>query len=535
MAKTTKPKVLIYDTTLRDGTQGEGISFTVSAKIRLAEKLDAFGVDYIEGGWPGSNPRDMAFFEALRGVTMKHAKIAAFGSTRRSGIAVEQDQQLQLLLDAQTPVVTIFGKTWLLHVLEVLRTTEQENLNMIEESVRYLRSNGREVIYDAEHFFDGYYDSPEYALATLDAAVRGGADCITLCDTNGGRMVNEIEQAVATVVKRFPSVRVGMHCHNDCGLGVAVSLAGVSAGATLVQGTMNGYGERNGNANLTTIIPNLALKMGYGLSCDGNMRQLRDLSLFTDELANLRSDPKAAFVGASAFAHKGGVHANAAAKVARSYEHIDPTLVGNRQRVLISDMSGRSSLIMKARELGVDIDEKSESMKGFLQELKELEFKGYEYEAADASFRLLLARWLDKHRSFFDLIGYRVMISCRNGVDHPTSEATVKIQIGDRVEHVVAESHGPVGAMDIALRQALSKAYPEIEKIRLSDFKVRILESKEGTAARIRVLIESTDGEQIWGTVGVSDNLVVASWEALKDSLEYGLLLHEERMLASQK
>lgn len=531
MSKDTKSKVFIYDTTLRDGTQGEGISFTVSAKVRMAEKLDSFGIDYIEGGWPGSNPRDMAFFEAIRKVELKHAKVAAFGSTRRANIRAEEDAQLKLLLEAETPVVTIFGKTWLLHVLEVLRTTEQENLNMIEDSVRFLRSNGREVVYDAEHFFDGYYDNPEYALSTLDAAVRGGAQTITLCDTNGGRMVDEVRETTELVVKRFPGVTVGLHCHNDCGLGVAVSLAGVQAGGRMVQGTMNGFGERNGNANLTTIIPNLILKYGCELSCESQLNQLRDLSLFTDEQANLRSDTKAAYVGASAFAHKGGVHANAAFKVARSYEHIDPALVGNRQRVLVSDMSGRSSLIMKARELGVEMDEGSESLKGFLNELKELEYKGYEYEAADASFKLLLSKWLCKHRSFFDLIGYRVIISKPDESEEPLSEATVKVRVGETIEHVVAESHGPVSALDLALRRALAKSYPEISEIRLSDFKVRILDSKEGTGAKTRVLIESTNGEEIWGTVGVSDNLIVASWEALKDSVEYGLLLREEKRL----
>ena len=518
----------IYDTTLRDGTQGEGVSFTVAAKIRVAEKLDQFGIDYIEGGWPGSNPRDMAFFETAKKLKLKHAKIAAFGSTRRARLSAEDDPQLQLLLEAETPVVTIFGKTWLLHVTEILRTTAEENLQMIEDSVRFLTQSGREVIYDAEHFFDGYRDNPDYALQTLEAAKRGGAINLTLCDTNGGMLVSELQVIVRKVVDRFPDTPIGVHCHNDSGLGVAVSLAGVEAGATMVQGTMNGFGERNGNANLSTIISNLTLKMDAKLNCATNLSKLRDLSLFVDEMANRISDPAQPFVGSSSFAHKGGVHADAAAKVKHSYEHIEPERVGNRTRVLVSDMSGRSSVMMKAKEIGVDLDARSPELKQFLDELKKLEFKGYEYEAADASFKLLLSRYLKGKKDDFELIGYRVVVSHQEATGRIVSEATVQLRIGDETHHTVAESSGPVGALDHALRKAIAPVFPEIMEVELIDYKVRILETEHGTDAITRVLIESTDGKATWGTVGASDNIIEATWRALVDSVEYKILLKSE-------
>lgn len=513
--------ISIYDTTLRDGTQGEGVSFSVNSKLRIVEKLDQFGIDWIEGGWPGSNPRDMAFFEAVRDLPLEHAKIAAFGSTRRSGVAVEEDPQVRLLIEAETPVVTIFGKTWLLHVTEVIRTTPEENLRMIEDTVRYLVAQGRTVIYDAEHFFDGYTDDPDYAFATLRAAVDGGASNLSLCDTNGGQLVPQLREKTAAVVAAFPQIPVGVHCHNDSGLGVAVSLAGIEAGATLVQGTMNGYGERNGNANLTTIIPNLVLKMERKLNCGPNLAKLRDISIFIDDMANLRPDIRAPFVGATSFAHKGGVHADAANKVARSYEHIKPQQVGNRTRVLVSDMSGRSSIMMKARELGLDVEARTPEMKALLEELKRLEFRGYEYEAADASFKLLLNRALHGIEENVQLIGYRVSVSDNEGSRELVSEATVKVRVNGAIEHTVAESRGPVGALDHALRKALSKAHPEVLNVQLVDFKVRILDSKEGTEAQIRVQIECADGERTWGTVGASDNIIEASWEALRDAYEY--------------
>ncbi len=515
--------VKIYDTTLRDGTQGEGISFSVTDKLLIAERLDHFGVDYIEGGFPGSNPRDITFFQEAQKLNLKHARLAAFGSTRRAGVKSSEDVQLRTLLDSGMPVLTIVGKTWTLHVTEILRTTLEENLAMIEDSARYLVAQGREVVYDAEHYFDGYKTDPDYAMQTLAAALRGGASNLTLCDTNGGTLVDEFKAIVGRAVKEFGGDKVGVHCHNDSGLGVALTLAGVEAGAGLVQGTVNGYGERVGNANMITVLPNLILKMGRTAHCAENLNQLRDLSLFFDELANLRPDPKAPFVGQSAFAHKGGLHANAAQKVARSYEHIDPALVGNRTRVLVSDMAGRSSLALKAKELGMELDEKRPEMKGLIEELKDREFRGYEYEAADASFRLLVARHLGQARMFFEIENYRVIIE-RHGVEL-WAEATVKLQVNGEVVHTVAEATGPISALDKALRLALERTYPQIKDMKLRDYKVRILEGNNGAGSRTRVLIESGDGKRIWGTVGVSDNIVDASWEALRDAVEYKLLM----------
>jgi len=523
------PKISIYDTTLRDGSQGEGISFTVNSKIRIAEKLDQFGVDYIEAGWPGSNPRDLAFFEQAKGLALRHAKLAAFGSTRRAGVDAAEDQQLRLLLESETPVVTIFGKTWLLHVEKVLRTTGAENLAMIEDSVRFLGEQGREVVYDAEHFFDGYKDDPNFAIDTLKAAERGGASHLVLCDTNGGTQVHEVDEIVARVRAAVPKARIGMHCHNDCGLGVALSLAGVRGGAVQVQGTINGYGERNGNANLVSIIPNLEIKLDRTMNCSGNLTKLRDLSLFIDDMANQRPDIRAPYVGASAFAHKGGVHADAASKVARSYEHIDPALVGNRSRVLVSDMSGRSSIMMKAREMGVDLEARSPALKEFLQELKDLEFRGYEYESADASFKLLLDRYLHGRPDKIELKGYRTTVAEETFSSRELySEATVKIEVDGVENHTVAEARGPVGALDQALRKALLPVYPFVSEMRLLDYKVRIVDTSEGADAQIRVHIETSDGARSWGTVGVSDNLIEASWEALKDAYEFKILLEEK-------
>jgi 2-isopropylmalate synthase len=517
------PEIRIYDTTLRDGTQGEGISFSVADKLLIAERLDQFGVDYIEGGFPGSNPRDIAFFAEARNLGLKHAKMAAFGSTRRAGSKADTDPQLRTLLDSQMPVLTLVGKTWLLHVNEILRTTPEENLAMIEDSIRYLTAQGREVIYDAEHFFDGYIDNPDYALRTLEAAARGGASNLSLCETNGGKLVPEVWRIASEVVKRFGGDKVGVHCHNDSGVGVAVSLAGIDAGATLVQGTMNGYGERVGNANLVSILPNIILKMGRVAYCGPNMAQLRDLSLFFDELANLRPDPKAPFVGQSAFAHKGGLHANAAQKVARSYEHIDPALVGNRTRVLVSDMAGRSSLALKAREFGIELDEKSPELKNLIEELKEREFRGYEYEAADASFKLLVARMLGRRKAPFDVEGYKVSVERDGG--KVVSEATVRVKVDGKPIDTVAQGSGPVEALDKALRIGLGRTFPQLGDMRLRDYKVRIVGGGEGTGSKTRVLVESGDGHAIWGTVGVSDNIIDASWEALLEAVEYRLSL----------
>jgi 2-isopropylmalate synthase len=515
--------VKIYDTTLRDGTQGEGISFSVTDKLLIVQKLDQFGMDYIEGGFPGSNPRDISFFAEAKKLKLKHAKLAAFGATRRAGVKPSDDAQLRTLLASEMPVLTIVGKTWTLHVTEIIKTTLEENIAMIEDSTRHLVAQGREVIYDAEHFFDGYKADPDYALKTLAAALRGGASNLTLCDTNGGTLVDEFKDIVARAVQEFGGDKVGVHCHNDCGVGVALSLAGIAAGASLVQGTMNGYGERVGNANLVTILPNLLLKMGRTAHCAPQLAQLRDLSIFFDELANVRPDPKAPFVGQSAFAHKGGLHANAAQKVARSYEHIDPALVGNRTRVLVSDMAGRSSLSLKAKEMGVALDEKHPAMKDLIEELKEREFRGYEYEAADASFKLLVAKHLAQRKTFFEVESYRVIIE--RHADELWAEATVKLKINGESVHTVAEDTGPIGALDKALRLALEKTYPQLCAMTLRDYKVRILEGNQSASSRTRVLIESGDGQAIWGTVGVSDNIIDASWEALRESVEFKLSL----------
>jgi 2-isopropylmalate synthase len=520
-------RIAIYDTTLRDGTQGEGISFSAEDKILVAERLDAFGVDYIEGGWPGSNPRDMVFFELARQRTFQRAKIAAFGSTRRAGIAAEADPQLATLLAAETPVVTIFGKTWLLHVTEVLRTDAEENLRMIEDSVRFLKAARREVIYDAEHFFDGYKDDPEYALATLRAAAAGGADWVVLCDTNGGSQVNWMQTVVAKVVAAMAPLPVGMHCHNDAGLGVALSICGVEAGARMVQGTQNGYGERVGNANLTTVVANLSLKLGYRMQCDGNLSGLSELAHAVDRFANRQPDAKAPYVGRSAFAHKGGVHANAAQKVAHSYEHIRPELVGNQQRILLSDMAGGSSVAMKAAEWGMDIDPKSPRMRAFLELIKEKEAAGYEYENADASLQVLLGQHFHGIRDNFKLVSYRTISEVVRDKNENISEAVVKLRIEDEAELkiTVAESTGPVGALDHALRLAFGGHFQELATVELIDYKVRILQTGLGTDSVVQVLIQSGDGQRTWWTCGADPNIIEASWQALRDSYRYKLML----------
>lgn len=518
--------VFVYDTTLRDGTQGEGVAFSAQDKVLLTQRMDAFGIDYIEGGWPGSNPRDVEFFSRMSEVGLQHAKLAAFGSTCRAGKAPEDDPQLEMLIAAGTPVVTIFGKSWLLHVTEVLRTTPEENLRMIEESVRFLKGAGREVIYDAEHFFDGYRADPSYALATLEAAQRGGADFLTLCDTNGGSMVGWLQATVAKVVTQFAKTPIGMHMHNDCGLGVALSLAGVEAGARLVQGTINGYGERVGNANLTTIVPNLALKLGYPVNCEANLPGLREFALSVAKSANLSLDNREPYVGSSAFAHKGGVHANAANKVAHSYEHIEPGRVGNRQRILLSDMSGGTSVAMKARELGIGVDEKSSEMRQFLARLKELENRGYAYENADASFEVLLWRHFHQYDDAFRLVSYRTISEVVREQDENISEAVVKIRVDpeETIKIAVAESTGPVGALDHAMRQAFGAQFPELRSVELVDYKVRILQTGMGTDSVVQVLILSSDGDSTWWTCGANPNIIEASWEALRDSFRYKLL-----------
>jgi len=518
------PDVEIYDTTLRDGTQGEGVTFSVTDKLRIAERLDAFGVQFIEGGWPGSNPRDIEFFDQAKHRTFRHARLAAFGSTRRKDIRVEDDDQVRLLLDAGTPVVTIIGKTWLLHVLEVLQTTPDENLAMIADTVRHLKAHGKFVVYDAEHAFDGAKDDRDYALATWRAAEAAGADCVTLCDTNGGSLPEEIAD-IMRFARTSLKVQLGIHTHDDIGLGVANALAGLEAGATHVQGTINGYGERTGNCNITSVMPILQFKLRLSSVPGASFAQLNELSQFVDETANLRPNPRLPWVGSGAFSHKGGAHVNAVQKVIRSYEHIDPALVGNTRHVLISDLAGRSNIVMKARELGFDITNSTPQLRQMLARIKELEHQGFEFESADGSLALLIRRSLSNTPPPFTVDAYHVAV--RRDGDTSTWEAVVKVRVGSESEHRVAEGDGPVNALDAALRAALVRYYRELQHVQLTDYKVRIIDSLSGTAARTRVIIQSTDGTGEWGTVGVNDNIVEASLQALVDSLEYALVRTE--------
>src|SRR3954469_17049671 len=515
-----KPEVELYDTTLRDGSQGEGVNFSVVDKLRIAEKLDAFGVHYIEGGWPGSNPKDIEFFAEAKRKKFKNARVAAFGATRRKGLSVESDDQVRLLLEAGTPVVTIVGKTWLLHVKEVLRASPDENLAMIGDTIRYLKDHGKFVIYDAEHSFDGYADEPEYALATWQAAEKGGADFVVLCDTNGGRLPHEISE-VTEFARRKLNTRIGIHTHDDIGLGVANALAALETGATHVQGTINGIGERTGNCNLTAVIPNLAFKYKRESIPQDRLATLKEVSQFVDEIANMNPNPRLPWVGAAAFSHKGGQHVNAVQKLLRSYEHIDPALVGNSRHVLMSELAGRSNIIMKAQELGFDVSKETPELNAMLKKVKQLEHDGYEFEAADGSLALLIQRELRHETRPFTVDAYHV--SMRSGEKTSVCEATVKVIVGNDHAHTVAEGDGPVNALDAALRTALLKFYPHLASVRLTDYKVRIVNSSSGTAAVTRVLIESGDGTSSWTTIGVHENIIEASLQALIDSLEYGL------------
>ncbi len=518
-----KPEIEIYDTTLRDGSQGEGINFSLADKLRIVEKLDAFGVHYIEGGWPGSNPKDIEFFALARKRKFKNAKLAAFGSTRRKGVAVEADEQVRLLIDANTPVVTIYGKTSMLHVREVLRCTPEENLGMIGDTVRFLKDHGKFVIYDAEHCFDGYKLNPEYAVDTWLAAEKAGADIVVLCDTNGGCLPEEVAAITKVALGRL-NCRVGIHTHDDIGLGIANALASVNAGAVHVQGTVNGYGERTGNCNLISVIPCLALKMNKNCIPQKSLRKLKELSQFVDDVANMRHNPRLPWVGSAAFSHKGGTHVNAVQKIASSYEHIDPSTVGNKRTVLISDLAGRSNIVMKARELGFDLNNDTPELKAILSTIKEREHEGFEYEAAEGSLALLIDRTLRHRTPSFAVDDYHV--SMRQGDNDHVCEATIKISVdGKQSPLTAAEGDGPVNALDAALRKALSIYFPKkLKGITLTDYKVRILDSATGTAAKTRVLIQSSDGKREWGTVGVSGNIIEASLQALVDSIEYALL-----------
>jgi 2-isopropylmalate synthase len=516
-----KPQVEIYDTTLRDGSQGEGINFSVADKLRIAERLDAFGVHYIEGGWAGSNPKDIEFFAQAKKRKFKNAQLAAFGSTRKKNTPVEQDDQVRLLIEAGTPVVTIYGKTSMLHVKEVLRCSPEENLAMIGDTVRFLKDHGKFVIYDAEHAFDGYKLDSDYALATWQAAEKAGADFVVLCDTNGGCLPNEISAITKTALGRL-NCKVGIHTHDDIGLGVANALAALEVGAVHVQGTINGYGERTGNCNLTSVIPCVALKLKKTCVPEKSLAKLKELSQFVDEIANMRHNPRLPWVGAAAFAHKGGAHVNAVQKLSASYEHVDPSLVGNSRNILISDLAGRSNIVIKAQELGFKLTNDTPELKAILNRVKELENQGYEYEAAEGSLALLIGKTLKHREPPFSVDAYHV--SMRRDAKDTIVEATVKVRVGDQRAQTVADGDGPVNALDAALRLALAKFFPQLKAVTLTDYKVRILDSATGTAAKTRVLIQSTDGKREWSTVGVNENIIEASLQALVDSMEYALL-----------
>lgn len=516
-------EVKLYDTTLRDGAQGEGISFSVSDKIKIARRLSALGIHYIEGGWPGSNPKDMEFFKAARKIRFKNSEVVGFGSTKRPKISPSKDGNLKALIKAGTSTVAIFGKTWDLHVTDVLKVSLQENLNMIRDTVEFLKSKKCQVFYDAEHFFDGYVNNKEYALETLRAAVNGGCDAVILCDTNGGMVTFDLATIVRAVSSEFATTTLGIHTHNDSGMAVANTLAAVEAGCRNVQGTINGYGERCGNADLCAIIPNLQLKMGYKCLPGKRLKELTEVSHYVSEIANMKQQDNQPFVGRSAFAHKGGVHINAVMKRPETYEHVGPETVGNHRRILVSELSGKTSIILRAKEMELDLSKEDPKTKKILRLIQNLENQGYYFEAADASFELLMKKALKKHKPFFTLEGFKVIIEKRED-NTLISEATIKLKVNRKEEHTAAEGDGPVNALDNALRKALNKFYPTLAEMHLSDFKVRVLEEKAGTAARVRVLIQSQDAKSSWGTVGVSENIIEASWQALVDSVEYKLV-----------
>ena len=526
-------QVMVYDTTLRDGTQGENINFSAYDKLKIAKKLDDLGIHYIEGGWPGSNKKDESFFEMAKAETFQNARLTAFGATHKFGITAAEDRHLNAIIESGAAVATIFGKTWDLHVEKILNIGPADNLQLIRESVEYLKQNNLEVHYDAEHFFDGFKNNPEYAVETLKAAVSGGADVLVLCDTNGGTLPHEIEQIMANtreflfkdsdVGKAAEQVRFGIHTHNDSGLAVANWITGVRSGAVIVQGTINGYGERCGNADLTVIIPTLQLKMGHPCLGDENLKKLRKTSLFVSETANMPPIHSRPFVGKSAFAHKGGVHVNAIMKEPRAYEHMDPALVGNERRVLVSDLGGKSNIEYKAREMGIDIDAKEVSTNEIVSEVKRLEQEGYQFDVADGTFKILMEKLTQQFQPLFELDSFRVTIE--KDKDQPCySHALIKISVGNVKEITAAEGYGPVSALDNALRKALNHVYAnELDPVHLVDFKVRVLDGTEGTGAKVRVLIESRDEEKLWSTIGVSEDIIEASWQALADSFQFKL------------
>ncbi len=514
-------KIYLYDTTLRDGAQTEGISYSLEDKLGITQKLDELGLDYVEGGWPGSNPKDILYFQKVKKLKLKHARVAAFGSTRHAKNKASNDPNIKALLAAKVPVVTIFGKAWDMHVKYALRVSLEENLAMIYDSVKFLKSRGLEVVFDAEHFFDGFKDNAEYALKSLQAAEQAGADCLALCDTNGGSLPFEIEEMTANVIGVLKTP-VGIHAHNDADTAVANSLAAVRAGAVQVQGTINGYGERCGNANLCSIIPGINLKLGELSLNDKQLAKLTSVSRSISEIANVAPNDHQPYVGWSAFAHKAGIHVSAVERKSETYEHMDPGLVGNKRRVLVSELSGKSNILLLAQKIGLKLDPDKPQTKEILQRVKELEHEGYQFEAAEASLELLMKKATGHYKKFFDLKGFKVIVEKRHG--ELVSEATIKLYVNDQLVHVAAEGDGPVNALDGALRKALDKFYPGLREVKLVDYKVRVLNTGAATAAKVRVLIESQDKDNLWTTVGVSENIIEASWNALVDSIEYKLL-----------
>ncbi|MBW6463380.1 MAG: citramalate synthase [Firmicutes bacterium] len=515
-------KVDIYDTTLRDGSQREGVSLSVTDKLKIAQKLDDFGISYIEGGWPGSNPKDIEFFRRARKIKFNNARLCAFGSTRRPGIQAAEDSNIKALEEAGTETVTIFGKSWDFHVVDALKTTLDENLNMIGDSIAHLKKKGLEVFFDAEHFFDGYKANPDYALATLEAAAEGGADVLILCDTNGGLMPWELIPILSAVKERIKTP-LGIHTHDDAGMATANSLLAVKEGIIQIHGTINGYGERCGNANLCTIMPNLNLKMGIKSVTPEQLKGLTKLSRYIAELANIAPADQQPYVGYNAFAHKGGIHIDAVSKMPATYEHADPMQVGNKRRILVSELGGRSTITLKTNQNNFKLDKSRPETASVLQRIKEMEHYGYQFEGAEGSFELLILKMMKAYQPLFQLEGFRMIIEKRED-GHMYSEATIKVRVGDVQVHTAAEGNGPVNALDNALRKALEGIYPALKKIKLTDFKVRVIDGVDGTGAQVRVFIETRDEEKTWGTVGVSPNVIEASWIALVDSIEYGLL-----------
>lgn len=526
-------KTLIFDTTLRDGTQGENINFTPEDKLRIAQKLDDIGVHYIECGWPGASPGAMEFFKLIQSIELKQTMVTAFGATRRQGILPENDANLIALIECNAPAITLFGKTWDLHVIEIMNNTLEENLDMIRDSVAYIKKHGRELLYDAEHFFDGYKTNPAYALETLIAALEGGADRLVLCDTNGGSLPHEIDEIIHTVMAQladrgFKDIPFGIHAHNDCAMGVANAIAAVKAGATMVQGTINGYGERCGNTDLTAVIPILCLKMDDPCMSPENLMKLKSLSRFVSETSNMIPLGSRPFVGRSAFTHKAGVHVSAINKNPVAYEHMDPALVGNARRVIVSDQSGKSNIEYKAKELGIDLESEAFDTRRFVSEIKLLEQDGYQYELADGSFKILMDKFRLQYKPRFELESFRVTVE--KDKERPcTSHAMIKIAVDGKSEITAAEGTGPVSALDNAIRKGLDKFYDQIADMHLVDFKVRVIDGREGTEAKVRVLIESRDHEDIWTTVGVSEDIIEASWQALEDSFQYKLAKSQDK------